>query len=436
MTEPAPYGQTPSSATLACPNCQSTITYYDVSGSSYYGCSTCHTFFEYEHEGPPKILASFFEKSPAITLPIGTEGYLHGQFVRVVGIMHKKEAEASYSWLEYILLRKDGQYVQLAEFDGHWMYIEPTKKTYKEYHGNGNVYYVDAAERQYRLYNRYRPKVLYAVGEFDWHILEDEKLSISEYINPPYILVSEQANNRADWYTGQHISRDELATAFAISVDALPRQYGIGAVQPADEEGRLRTAFSAMSLIGAVLILLQLVISFTRPSKQLLSATYQTQADSAQTALGSAKPIVTSSFEVDGPTALLFDMHSDLNNQWVELSVNLINEQSGRTYEFAKTLEYYYGVESGESWSEGSRDDDAVLARIPSGRYHLNIYPATEAGHFASFSLTVRQTSLIWGNILFMLAILAAYPILLYCRRLMFESRRWTNSDFTNNSDN
>jgi hypothetical protein len=431
MTETAPFGQTPSSATLACPKCQSTITYYDVSGSSYYGCPTCHTFFEYENQGPPKILASLPNKNLPIALPVGAEGYLNGQFVRVVGVMHKKEADASYSWLEYMLLRQDGEHVQLAGYEGHWVYIESIKETYKEYHGSGKAYYVDTVERQYRLYNRYKPKVLNAVGEFDWNILDDEKLSISEYINPPYMLVGERADKRSDWYIAWHMSPAEIATAFAVAVEQLPSPFGVGAIEPADPKGHSRAALSVISLIGAVLIALQLFISFVKPSRQLFNATYQVQSDSAIS--GSSKPIVTSSFEVNGPTALTFDMTSTIDNQWVELAVNLINEQSGRAYEFTKTLEYYSGLESGESWSEGSRDDQAILGRIPSGRYHLNIYPATEAGRITSFSITVKQTSMLWGNIILMILVLAVYPLILYWRRIWFESRRWMNSDFSGN---
>ncbi|WP_332368128.1 DUF4178 domain-containing protein [Spirosoma telluris] len=231
-------GQFASSDILNCPSCQNSITYYDVSGSSYYGCPTCHTFFKYENEEPPEILTTFSEGVAAVILPMGTEGYLNNQFVRVVGFMHKKEAGASYKWSEYMLLQKDGSTIQLSEYNGHWMVIEPTAKTYSHYHAGGKTYTINTDKGQYWLYNRYRAEIVNAIGEFDWNILEDASLTISEYIQPPYMLVSEQNENQSDWYKARHISRKDVANAFGMNENSLPHPIGVGAIEPADPADR------------------------------------------------------------------------------------------------------------------------------------------------------------------------------------------------------
>ncbi|CCH52173.1 hypothetical protein BN8_01147 [Fibrisoma limi BUZ 3] len=430
MTDAVPSGQTPPSATLDCPRCQSAITYYDVKGSSFYGCPTCHTFFKYEYEGPPNILTTFASTTSLIPIPIGTEGYLDGQFMRVVGFMRKKETTAPYEWTEYMLLRQNGRYAQLAEYNGHWMYVEPIDKKYTEYHTTGKAYYVDTEQRQYRLYNRYKATVLDAVGEFDWNILDDEELTISEYIHPPFMLISEQNGSRSDWYVARYIRHTDIVTAFDLSEDTLPTPYGVGAIQPADPKGRWDALLSFTGMAVVVLLLIQAVISFSRPSRQLFNETYQTEPvlDSASV---SFKPIVTPTFSVDGPAVLTIDLRAELANQWLELPMSLINDQTGKTYELTKALEYYYGREGGENWSEGSRTDDAVLSRIPSGRYHLNIYPATAPGNTVSFRVTVKQNPMLWSNLIILLLLLCLYPAILYWRRQWYEQSRWSNSDFS-----
>ncbi|GAB4046478.1 DUF4178 domain-containing protein [Spirosoma litoris] len=426
MTDAAPSGRSSSSATLACPTCQTSITYYDVSGSSYYGCSNCHTFFKYEDEEAPVALTTFTNTTLAPTLPIGSEGYLNGQFIRVVGFMNKKEANAPYNWSEYMLLQKDGRTSQLAEYNGHWILIEPTDKTYSHYHVGGQTYYIKTDDRKYWLYNRYTAEVVDAIGEFDWNILEDTQLTVSEYIDPPYMLVGEQNENQSTWYKANHLARKDLAAAFAIDPNNLPIPYGVGALEPADPENRWRTVVKFTGILLAALWLCQIVISVVKSSKPLFRESYQIESDST----GIIKPIVSPSFEVDGPVALAFDMHADINNQWLELPVTLINEQTGKVYEFTKTLEYYYGVEDGESWSEGSRDNKAILSRIPTGKYHLNIYPTSD-GKYVSFRIGVEQKTFLEANIGLFLLLLAIYPIFLYVSRFWHDGQRWSNSDFS-----
>ncbi|WP_332368127.1 hypothetical protein [Spirosoma telluris] len=184
-------------------------------------------------------------------------------------------------------------------------------------------------------------------------------------------------------------------------------------------------AFTAMLVVA--MLVLQVIISIVKPSKQLLSESYQAESDST----GTVKPIITPSFDISTQSALAFNLSATLDNQWLELPVTLINEQSGRVYEFSKTLEYYHGVESGESWSEGTNDDDAVLSRIPAGRYHLNIYPAREPGQSITFRIIVRKNPFLGSNMALLLLLLVIYPVFQYIRKLWRESQRWSNSDYS-----
>ena len=53
----------------------------------------------------------------------------------------------------------------------------------------------------------------------------------------------------------------------------------------------------------------------------------------------------------------------------------LINDETGQTFEFAREVSYYYGVEDGESWTEGAPTDTVALPSVPPGRYFLRVEP-------------------------------------------------------------
>ena len=62
-----------------------------------------------------------------------------------------------------------------------------------------------------------------------------------------------------------------------------------------------------------------------------------------------------------------------VNNSWADLDVDLINEQSQEVESVNVPIEYYSGVEDGESWSEGGQDQDATLSSLPAGNITLKV---------------------------------------------------------------
>lgn len=375
------------------------------------------------------MLMRFPKKAKLGILPIGSEGYLMGQMVRVVGYMHRKEQGTRYDWREYMLLLPDKTYAQLAEYQGHWTYIRPLAGTYVQYGTGGKRFYVDVGERQYRLYNKYKPETLLALGEFDWNVLDDDKLTVSEYINPPYSLTGEEDGKRTDWYKGNYLTPKQVATAFGLTAADLPATVGTGAAEPpySQEKWEAVLAFTGMALV--VLICVQLLLMVFKPSDVLLKTNFTAEREPGSTA-NQFKPVVTASFTVDGPAALAIDLSVDVDNQWVELPISVVNETTGQSFELTKVIEYYHGRDGGENWTEGSRTDDAELSRIPAGRYHVNLYPIAEGMQTVTGSVQIVQNPTIFSNFLIITSFLFLYPLYLLARRSALESSRWQNSDF------
>lgn len=415
----------PESAQLACPECQHPITYYDVEGSEYYACPNCHAYFQWSGEETPKVLGTY-QQAPKTSpvLPLGALGVLDGTLYRVVGVVSRCEANhPQYSWREYQLWQPEtARYVQLAEYDGHWTLIWAAS------HLDQNRENFKLSD--FKLFNKYQSRIDWALGEFDWDIESDKNLDVSEYINPPLLLVQEQRGREQHWYRGRHVAPAELAQAFTISQSELPDQEGTGAVQPAPGR-RERTALLALTgLVVGLLVLVQLVLSL-RSNSSVLNQTLQVTADTTTVASpGTGRVLVSNSFVLDHQSALNIELKATLANQWLELPVSLVNEQTGRGFEFTKNIEFYNGVEGGESWSEGSCEASADLSRVPAGRYHLNFYPFTEKGVAPEIQVTVWQDSALFSNFLLVLTLVLVYPLIQVFRLSAHERSRWENSDY------
>jgi Domain of unknown function (DUF4178) len=219
-------------AAVKCPSCGHEVRYYDALHSAFFGCRQCHTFFEFPETGAPKQLRKFKDmprQKPVLAL--GSTGQLEGHTYRVTGYMWRCEVKsARYRWEEFQLREEaTGAYRQLAVFQGHWVLITPTEEQYRV--SLGGV--VEEPETDFRLFNRYSPRVLYAAGEFDWNVLADESLTISEYISPPLMLVRERKNKSHNhWFKARHLERGLRAAAGAV---AAPHRRGGRPARPGSE---------------------------------------------------------------------------------------------------------------------------------------------------------------------------------------------------------
>ncbi|RYU79430.1 DUF4178 domain-containing protein [Hymenobacter persicinus] len=434
MREPA----TTLSAQLPCPHCRASITYYDVQGSTHYGCPECYTFFKYEGEGPAQELRRFRDvPRVAPALPLGLVGTLpDGLLYRVVGHLLRKEASSAARWLEYVLFNPTAGYAQLAVYEGHWIFIRPDKLSYHVNPGSAGSYaFVEAEGATYNLYNKYSPRTLYAVGEFDYNILDDDKLSVSEFIAPPLMLVQEKTKGQPTaWYRAEHIEPAAVAAAFGVEQNKLPYRNGTGAIQPAPGGAAWAVLRPLTLWLLLLVVLTQAALLVLRPERQVLSQNFSSGIGSTpnpnMVVQNNALVLVSESFPIEGPTAVEVELRAEVDNSWIELPVSMVNEQTGQSYEFTKSIEYYHGYEGGENWSEGSVEGDAVLGPVPSGRYHLNVYPTSENNRPVSFTLRVTQNATLTSNVLLVLAALLIWPGILAWRRHAHEESRWSQSDY------
>ena len=121
------------------------------------------------------------------------------------------------------------------------------------------------------------------------------------------------------------------------------------------------------------------------------------------------------------------DVHATLSNQWGYFDLALA-DSAGRTTEFGREVSYYFGVDEGERWTEGSEDGSVKIPSVPAGRYSLRIEPQGE--QYYEYEVRVRRdVPNGWMYLVAALLILIP-PILATVRRATFEAARWAESDY------
>jgi hypothetical protein len=102
---------------------------------------------------------------------------------------------------------------------------------------------------------------------------------------------------------------------------------------------------------------------------------------------------VTDVFELKGHTSdLELKTTADVNNNWIYLNYALINQDTGKAYDFGREVSYYSGYDEDGSWSEGSRADSVVIPSVPPGNYYLRVEPESDFGHGTiSYSISASR---------------------------------------------
>ena len=119
-----------------------------------------------------------------------------------------------------------------------------------------------------------------------------------------------------------------------------------------------------------------IVLAATTRSQKVFEQTYTLEPIKS---LEDSQVRFSEPFELKGRKNIVITAAASVDNSWVEIEGDLINQATDESEAFSLPVEYYSGVEDGESWSEGNRSPDVYLSARPAGTYILGF----EARHGA-----------------------------------------------------
>jgi hypothetical protein len=131
-----------------------------------------------------------------------------------------------------------------------------------------------------------------------------------------------------------------------------------------------------------------------------------------------------------------FRGHQEVNNSWIYVAGDFINDDTGLVQTFELPVEYYYGVEDGESWSEGSQSASTLLSALPAGKYTLRLEAqwGPQFADPANITIKVDQGHTSVFNFLATLIAISIIPAGIAFWQFKFERRRWSESMFPHSS--
>ncbi len=403
---------------LQCPGCGAPLTVRGMLQTEAIACEACGSVIDLSDENL-RVLSTFEIRARVKPLiPLGTRGTLLGDLLEVIGFLRRKVTVegVDYEWGEYLLFNPYKGFRWLTEYNGHWTYV---RSMLDRPEGAGST--LGYMGRTFQHFQTSAARVSYVIGEFFWRVEVGEQAHVDDYVAAPYVISCERTPGELNWSLGQYIDPDVLRSAFGLK-SALPARMGVFGCQPSPYGGSPPRVYGLPGWLVPAPFLLQLPPFLFPPNREVFRQTFSYLPATLE------KSFVTEPFEIGGHTSnVVVHSEADVSNNWIYLSFALINDETGQAYDFGREISYYFGVDGGESWSEGGRDDDAVLPAVPAGRYYLRIEPDGPAS--AQYTVKVTRDVPRKLYLFFALLALAIGPALVAWRQWSFEVKRWSESD-------
>lgn len=426
---------------MPCPNCGGPLELSVPDKTERVACPFCMSLLDVD-QGNLKYLKSLrrLPADPQFALEIGAEGTFKDVKFKVIGAMVRSVRidGIKYFWHEYLLYNAMVGFRWLVCSDDHWNFVEPVNPAEVETNkidGAGGVATYDG--RRLKIFQHANADVEFVKGEFYWRVEQGERVEATDYVKAPLMLSRERTGNEVNWSAGIYLTRQEVEDAFGIS--GLKKPSNVAPNQPFT--GGFYYTWGLIPILLLFIIAI-FMLPFTGFSSSVLSETITLQPGRQSTVPGAAPTesapqiLFSSPFELKANRNVRVSASAPVSNSAVDLEIDLINDKNVVIESLVIPVSYYSGVEGGESWSEGSRDNDATISSVPAGKYAMRISGTTFAVREPiSVNLKVEQNVSRGVNFICSLILLAIFPILGVIRKLSFEGSRWSESMFAPVSD-
>ena len=428
-------------AQVSCPNCAGPLELRAPDKTERVTCPNCNSLLDV-NQGQLQFLKALEKPWFQPLIPIGREGETPEGKMTVIGAMARSVTMdgVQYFWSEYLLYNPQIGFRWLVHSDDHWNYVQavPPGEVLDEgksvsYHG-----------KNYKIFQDAPARVEVVLGEFYWKVETGESVRGVDYVSPPYMLSKEvstvyvkdpnkpekrkRATGEINWSLGTYVTPKQIEQAF--QVEGLPRPSGVAPNQPYKHWWAYKYW---LAFIVVLLLVGGLTVLVSGSTREVFSQTVTLpplpNADGTQV-------FFSEPFELAGRRNIRISGDSSVQNTWVYLEGDLINEETGVVQSFPIDLSYYQGVVDGESWSEGGQSDSAYTSSMPGGRYVLRLEGQWERWQQpAVVSVKVEQNVTYGLNLLIALIVLSIGPIIMIIYHIGFERRRWSESMFGGGGD-
>ena len=415
---------------LACPQCGGPLELRAPDKTERVTCPNCGALLDV-NQGQLRFLKALQPGKVRPVIPLGTTGKLGGQPYIVIGFLKRSvpgDDGRRYFWEEYLLYHQRLGFCWLVRSDDHWNFVTPVP--------TGRVYaYTRLAtwnEKDFKIFQKATARVDHVLGEFYWKVAVGEEVEALDYIRPPEILSCEVTRSgdpsglgEVNWSHGTYMSPAEVEQAFGVKGLPRPMFNNVAPNQPFP----YKQVYAYWGILMAAACLLGLLFLVTGQGQTVFHHAYPIPRD---TSPNHAAVFFSDPFPLHGRRNLMVALNAGVNNSYLDIEGDLIEEGTDMTQPFSAELSYYQGVEGGESWSEGSRDTAIYLPPLPPGDYRLRLEVYGELGKTPpDLNVQVVQGVHRLRNFLFALLALSVIPLGVLVYHVYFETQRWKDSEYS-----
>ncbi len=424
--------RTVSAAAMGCPNCGGPLSLIAPDKAERVTCPNCNSLLDV-NRGNLSFLKALNPTAADLNfaLEIGATGTFPDDLkLRIIGAVVRSVLidGVNYYWHEYLLYNPSVGFRWLVHSDNHWNFVEPVNPAEVESSGGGA--HVTALPtsvkyngKRFRIFQDAQAVVQYVKGEFYWRVEQGEAVRAIDYVSAPVMLSQEVSPNEVNWSAGTYMTNREIEKIFGVS--GLPKPWSVGPNQPFTGQFYYTWGLVPLALLFIVAIMM---IPFSG-----LGSTVLNQQLTLPPMVSPTTPqiVFSTPFEIKPNRNIRISASAPVNNSFVELDVDLVNEQSQQIESVRVPIEYYTGTDSDGAWTEGSQSQDATISSLPGGKYTLRVEGTWQnATQPMPVSVKVEQNVIRGVNFICALIALAIVPFLGLISRLTFESARWKDSMF------
>ncbi|MBI3818828.1 MAG: DUF4178 domain-containing protein [Planctomycetes bacterium] len=411
-----------------CPNCGSSVDVRDPARAIRVGCGSCRALLDPRGEKITVLeVAQQIAATPALAL--GSVGKLRGEEYEIYAFLIRstKSDGVRYPWREYLIRRRDGAYHWLVESNGHWSLVRPA---------NIGDIVLDARDAKlhdtkFVKFDSGKARVDLVLGEVYWEVAVGETVNYRDLISPPYIISIESSETEVTASQGSYVLPGEIFAAFRPK-NPLPEPVGPGVLQPNPFKPYKWRILSIAAIFIIIVIFLDIFFHMRASNRVVYSGTHPARVAATENASAPAEDaavVFSDEFEIDGDSTnfCMTLACTELNNSWLAVDGSLVNSETGDVHNFSAETSYWYGVEGGETWSEGGFTDRVCIGPIPRGKYTLRLAPSTDS-KFENLRYTVEARVGVpsSGRPWIIILLILAGPLLFGIRSAMFEGARWS----------
>jgi hypothetical protein len=413
---------------LACPSCNAPIELFAPDQALRAACGYCSHLLDVQ-AGSLQILGKLAHK-PVARIPLGTRGTFPEGEMTVIGFV-QRSAGIDGSWYpfeEYLLYEPAIGFRWLVLSDGHWSYVQPIAVGAVEDASSGARY--DGVK--FRMFQRATLRVDTVLGEFYWKVRENELVEAIDYVAPPAMLSRELGQGEEHWSLSTYMKLADVAQAFGGKLSNLGVPIGIAPNQPDPVHGvatPLTLAFVALIALGIMFAALAKPAEVYSQSVVIPPGTpVQPEPTANNPDPVPSNVFFSEPFQLTGGKNVEIGFNASVDSNWAYIVAALVNTDNGDVVSVDANIEYYSGVEGGESWSEGSRTAREVIGPVVPGPYVLRLEMQQGGTQDVGLNIRVRQ-GIFRGKYLGWALLVLGVPFLLFgVYTYSFERRRWNNS--------